>query len=671
MKSIRSLLAAGLVVIAHFYPASYAQIRPGVTAFPASAPVQREIAIPELGFADGVHLGALGGEQTLFFPVPHAAGVTSGVLSFSYDAAAPFEGRRSVLVTIGDRTLYAQAVPVGRERQVVALPLLPSDFAGDFVKVTVRYSGVVTNDRCVDLRFANDRFTVLPDTTLRLTLAADTLAGVNTVYALLPSSVALGVPDRRLTEREMAAAISAVRLIKASGRSVEVVPLAGLLSAKTRDVSRWQRGDVLLAAPSDVATIAPTIASMAGGAIGKATVAALADGPGLLLTGVDPQPAVNLLGSDWRMAAAGKTLRVSTMQPIERPATRLTFDRLGIAAPDSTVPDEATWTANFNANDLPAGRTPAAFDLDIGVGANGKDAPAVINVFLNGRFLAGEAVSKTGITRVHATVPQGLVGLRNQLRVIVRLQPRGGDCIYQPTSFPAQLLGSSSIELRDARSPVQDFFELAPAARERLTVFVRDALTGSSQRAAIQTIGAMLADFAPADAPIVVKRTMVDQIGQSDSLFVAWGDFRFGDHATPVRIDRGNLLVRTRSGRQLFDLDNGGNTLIAQLVTPSGAQPGIWLRNVSPAANPDESPIVPQTIDLDRGNVAFIGVSGVTLALSTERERLIEVVYPDDESWLDLMRRYRTWIISAVWLALTIGVLVALARTRGRNRKGS
>jgi hypothetical protein len=673
MKSMRRLLAAGLIVAAQFHAASYAQTQNSVAAFPSaatsplSAPLQRAIAIPELGFAEGVHFGALGGVQTLFFPVPDSAGVTSGVLSFSFDAAAPLEGRRSVLVTIGDRTAYSQAVPVGRERQVVELPLLPGDFAGRFVKVTIRYSGLLTNDRCVDLRLANDRFTILPDTTLRLTLAAKQLAGVNTVFALLPPTVALGVPDRKLTEREMAAAISAVRLMKTSGRSVEVVPLEALLSAKAEDAQRWQRGDVILAAPSDVATVAPNIASMAGGRIGKASVAALPDGPGLLLTGDDPQPAVNLLGSTWRMAAAGKTLRVSTVQPVERPSERLTFDRLGIATPESTVPDEAVWTANFNANDLPAGRTPAAFDLDIGVGANGNDAPAVINVFLNGRFLAGEPVSKTGIARVHATVPQGLVGLRNQVRVVVRQQPRGGDCTYQPTSFPAQLLGSSSIELRDERSPAQDFFQLAPAARDRLTVFVRDALTGAAQRTAIQTIGAVTADLAPADAPIVVKRIEVDQIGKPDSSFIAWGDFRFDDHATPVRIDRGNLLVRARSGRHLFDLHEAGDTLIAQLVTPSGTQPGVWLRNV----NADESAIAPQTIGLDRGNVAFIGASGVALALSTERERLVEVVYPNEESWLDLLRRYRTWIIAAAWLALTIGVLVALARMHGRDRKGS
>ncbi|MCW0111362.1 hypothetical protein, partial [Burkholderia pseudomallei] len=160
----------------------------------------------------------------------------------------------------------------------------------------------MTNDRCVDLRLANNRFTVLPETTLRLTLAADRLDRVDTVFALLPPKIAIGVPDRRLTERETAAAIAAVRLFKAQGRQVEVVPLAGLLARRNADNPVWQRGSLIVAAPAHVASIAPNAASMAGAAV-RASVAMLADVPGLLLTRHEPQPGITLLGLD--SSAAG------------------------------------------------------------------------------------------------------------------------------------------------------------------------------------------------------------------------------------------------------------------------------------------------------------------------------------------------------------------------------
>ncbi|MCW3610618.1 hypothetical protein [Burkholderia cenocepacia] len=40
------------------------------------------MSITELGFAACAHFGSLGGTQTLFLPVPHAARVAVGALSF-------------------------------------------------------------------------------------------------------------------------------------------------------------------------------------------------------------------------------------------------------------------------------------------------------------------------------------------------------------------------------------------------------------------------------------------------------------------------------------------------------------------------------------------------------------------------------------------------------------
>jgi cellulose synthase operon protein B len=668
MKTISRLAAASLFLAALLPTPSYAQARSDAQLSQPDPVIRRNITVAELGFAEGAHFGSLGGGQEFFFPVPRAAHATSGTLSFAYDEAAPFDGRRSVLVTVGERTVVSHALPVGHDRQVIDVPLLPEDFAGDFVKVTVRYSGVVTNDRCVDLRLANDRFSVLPETTLALDVPADRLNEVSTAVTLMPPKIAVGIPERKLTEQEMAAAISAVRLFKTRGHQVEVVPLAQLLGQPSADNPEWKRGDVIVASPADLGTMSVVEGATSPsttGSTAKASVVGLADGPGLLLSGSDPQPAVNFLGSDWRDAGTGSVIRVGAIQPRERPGDRLTFDQLGIATPVSDTPGEAVWTAGFRATDLPSGRWPTALDLDIGIGTDGSDVPAVANIFLNGRFLAGTTASKDGITHLHAVIPHGLVSLDNQVRVVVQRQPRAGDCTYLPASFPSQLLGSSAIELGEAEAPAHDFFALAQQARNQLTVFVRDNLSPAGQRTALQVLAAAAADLAPADTPVVVKRIQGDSISTPGSAFIAWGDFRFADSAVPVRVDQGNVLVRTRSGAPLFNLNDARNTLIAQLVTLPDAPSGLWLRSTGA----DGAIPAPQTIALDRGNVAFIGPAGVTLALSTERDRLIEVAYPDAPSWQVLVRRYGTWLLLAAWLVITVAMLVALQRMYSRRER--
>lgn len=663
MRTIKGA-AAVFGLAASFLVSNYGRAESGAALARPDASIRRDITIAELGFPEGAQFGSLGGSQTFFFPVPRAAHARSGSLSLAYDDAAPFDGRRSVLVTVGERTVASRALPVGHDRQVVDVPLQPGDLTGDFVKVVVRYSGVVTNDRCVDLRLANDRFSVLPETTLALNIPLDGLAEVPAAVALMPPKIAVGIPERKLTEQEMGAAIAVVRLFKERGHSVDVVPLAQLLAQPSATHAAWQRGDVILASPSDLGAAFPPDGASAGMSA-KARIMNLADGPGLLLTGSDPQQVVNFLGSEWRDAGTGSVIQVGATQARERTGDRLTFDQLGIVTPVADTPGEAVATVRLSAKDLPIGRWPTALDLDLGIGTDGSDVPAVANLFLNGRFLTGTRASKDGITHLHAVIPNGLLSLDNQLRVVVQRQPRAGDCTYQPASYPTQLLGSSAFELGKAQAPAHDFFALAPQARNQLTAFVRDDLRVADQRTVLALLGAAASELTRADTPVVVKRIQGDTISAPNSAFIAWGDFRFGDDAVPVRLDRGNVLVHTRSGAPLFNLNGARDTLVAQLVSLPDAPSGLWLRSSGAGG----SIPLPQAIALDRGNVAFIGPAGVTMALSTEREKLVEVTYPDAPSWPELAARYRVWLLLTVWLAVTIVVLVALQRMYARRQR--
>jgi len=648
MKFIQRIATALLLAATAVYAPAFAQSQiGGKQSREQKLSIGRSITIAELGFSEGIQLESPGGVQTFFFPVPRAAGETGGTLSFAYDDAAPREGERSLLVTVGSRTAISRALSVGQDRQVINVPLVSDDFSGNFVKVTVRYSSVV----------ANDHFSVLPETALQLSIATDALSDVPTVATLMPQKMAIGIPERKLSEQEMAGAISAVRLFAARGHQVGAVPLGQLLVQRDARNGVWARGDVIIAAPSDLDGHFP-LPNGAKDPGGVAAVVPLADGPGLLFTGNDPQTALNFVGSDWREAGTDSAIRIARVQARARLQDRVTFDQLGVQASASTTANQVILTTNLRATDFPQERWPAALDLDLGIGSDGNATAAVANAYMNGRFLAGTVASQSGITRLHAVIPRGLVGLENQIRIVVQRLPRAIDGVDQPAPLSAQLLGSSSIALRVAQSSAHDFFALAPHASNRLTVFVRDNISVEEQRAAIQALGLSAINFTQPGTPIVVRRLPSGRIPDSSSTFLAWGNFDFDGKAVPVRFDRGNVSVRTRSGVPLFDLQDARNTLVAQIVTLGGAPSGLWLHSTHPAAAIE----APQSIVLDRGNVAFIGPSGVALAFSTERSQLVDVTYADAPAWQVRARRYGIGLLLAFWIALSIAVLMALKR---------
>jgi hypothetical protein len=98
-------------------------------------------------------------------------------------------------------------------------------------------------------------------------------------------------------------------------------------------------------------------------------------------------------------------------------------------------------------------------------------------------------------------------------------------------------------------------------------------------------------------------------------------------------------------------------------VINAGEQPGLWIKPLSG----DGALPAPDDIKLDRGDVAFLDKSGVALALSTERDTLVRVSYPDQVSWLTMADRFRSWIIGSVWLFAAVGFLYALQRMLRRK----
>jgi hypothetical protein len=72
-------------------------------------------------------------------------------------------------------------------------------------------------------------------------------------------------------------------------------------------------------------------------------------------------------------------------------------------------------------------------------------------------------------------------------------------------------------------------------------------------------------------------------------------------------------------------------------------------------------------VNLNRGDVALLDKTGVALALSTERDTLLQVSYVDQRSFLTNLDQFRPWILGGIWVMVTLTVLVVLQRIYRRR----
>jgi hypothetical protein len=133
-----------------------------------------------------------------------------------------------------------------------------------------------------------------------------------------------------------------------------------------------------------------------------------------------------------------------------------------------------------------------------------------------------------------------------------------------------------------------------------------------------------------------------------------------------ARFDRGRVTVVDKSSRTLLDLGGYASGAVAELVS-ANQQPGLWVRSLAPnGALP-----TPRDLNIDHGDVAFVDHTGVALAMSTERDTLVRIAYPDQVSWLTVAERFRSWIIGGLWLFVTAGFLLVLQRMFRRRPAGA
>jgi cellulose synthase operon protein B len=621
-----------------------------------------EVTLADIGFINGLRLSNLGGHQELFVPLPQDAEVTASELVLAVDDLSAHEAKRNLEVQANDRTVAAIALDGKSRDRIVRIPLGRMRPKEGYLKLTFLYSGAATLDRCIDVRYVGDSLTIRPETAVEVAVGSVGSLDVATTAMLMPRDVAIVLPSRRVAESEIATAVTVARSLISSGRRVSFhhgfEAVADL--AKRDEAGRWAQGVVLVGPLAEAANVidAP-LARMAGAVQPLGTLAAVRVGglPALLVSDSNVVRAGRLFASPLRAATRGMPwASVGEAGTIDLPTDRATFEQLAVAPAQADVFGRADLTTIIDIRRLPPGTRPTRLLLDVMVAPDGAGEKAVISVFVNERLLGSTVAAIGEPTHLDLSLPDGLFGTIANVRALVQRDSAQGECRFETQGYPAQILGSSSLVLTAADGAPHDFSDLTPHFARGIKLLVPAA--AADQPASVLGILAQLVNqISPDIAPLSVNFTPSSGAPQPDAPFISVSD-RPPSGANPrVRFDRGRVAVTDRSGRTLLDLGGFVGGAVAQLVN-AGDYPGIWIKPLAA----DGSAPSPSELHLDHGDVAFIDGGGVALAMSTERDTVVRISYPDQVSWLTVAERFRSWIIGGLWLFATAALLFILQR---------
>jgi hypothetical protein len=620
------------------------------------------ITLADVGFVNGVRFANLGGRRELFVPLPQAGEVAASDLVLVLDDVSAHDARRNLEVLVNDRTVVAIVLDGKSRGRNIRIPLAKAKPKDGYLKLSFLYSGAATLDRCIDVRYVGDSLTIRPETAIEVDLGPAGALDVATTVALMPREVALVLPGRRLGGAEIATALTVARAFIASGRRVTFQRGYDAVAelAKRGEPGRWGRGIVLIGTTADAAEVidapvAPLAATLP--AFGTLAAVRVGGAPALLVSDGSIVRAGLLLAGRSLAATRGIALAsAGDATPIALPTDRLTFDQLGIAPAQAEVFGRADLTAAVDTRRLPSGTRPARLLLDVMVAPDGAGAKAVVSAFVNERLLGSTVASSGETTHLDLPLPDGLVGTNANIRAVVQRDSAQGDCRFEPQGYPAQILGSSTLVLAAADAVAHDFFDLVPRWSEGLEVLI-PASAADQPTLVLGLLAEVLNQLSPDNAPIRVSLAASGRAAAPGGTFLAVSDQPPEGTSPRVRFDRGRVAVSDRSGRTLLDLGGFVTGAVAQVVT-AGGHPGLWIRPLSPnGAAPS-----PRDLRLDHGDIAFLDSTGVALAMSTERDTVIRISYPDQVSWLTVADRFRSWIIGGLWLFATAIVLLGLQR---------
>lgn len=617
-------------------------VGPASVASTRENPIIRSMSLSDLGFIDGIEFQHLAGEVVLYFPVPDAAPILSGTLSIEFDQGATSLAQRYLKVSVGNRVAQSQALSADGGKVSVQVPVASEDVTGGFVKVTLQYSGALSDQVCIDERSSGDFVSIDSSSALTITLDGANLSAPATVAALMPADVRLVFSDAN--PANIAVAMNAASSFGAEAGHVHF----DAAPSDTEANDRWSRSNI-------------TIDTSEFGGASQMSVTQMDGFPGFTISGTDPQVGLNQLSSIWIAAAGPQTAQATQVGMATGDASSLPLTSLNGDLDAQLVSSNSNFQIPFRASDIPAGREITSVRLIASSALDPQGHGATLTAYLNDTILGSRPLKSGNPERMTFDVPDGLISRNNALRVLIQRQPEGGGCAYKVQGYPAQILPGSAFELSDASErDATDFFHLSQQYLNGVDLIVDQDMAMSQGEILAWTAG-IAGSILPDGARVAMKGS-VGALDGTTAFIIISKEAPEGANSD-ITLNEGAIEIRDTAGNVMFDGSDLDRLGIAHIVTVNGAN-GLWIR---PGSGPapvlsDRNPLV-----LDRGNLALIDESGIVVATSTLNRDLVSVVYPDQTSVMQILAKYRPWIVGGLWAVLTLlvlGVFQRLYRSR-------
>lgn len=601
-------------------------------------PLTRIMTLEELGFSSGLTFSGLVGSRELFFRAPRE-GLIGATLRLKLQSGAAFPGKRYLQIIVGGRVLLSQPLAENDSSNAISLPIDPAQAENGFLRITLRYSGALQTDRCIDERVAGDFLNIASDSTLVMELSAEATAEVDSLINLMPRNVSLMMPDRELENSEIVALLRTAAFLRRNGSTVALTTQAAMPAITN---GAWENGLVLIGKAEDFQ------GKIARNDIPDGiTAVATGWGPALFLSGQGADNAIALLASQFRPLTGKASVKVDELAETSGDERHVSFGAFGFPLQSGELDRRAEFDLSFASDQLPGGMTLEAIRLEMAVGASPSEdlGEATIFAFLNGRLLASRRTNGSVPAILSFSVPHGLMGRNNALKVRVQRPARPGSCTDPAPGQPVQLLPSSSFIFTPAGDSPRQFLALPQLFRSGVDVIL--PVEPAPRREALTALMNIAVDMLPVDAPLHIRMEEGTVPGERPFLLVSQNEP--GGTNPHLRFDRGGVRITRGDGKVLLALAQPGDEpTVAQLVS-NDATTGLWLRPGKDVPSLGNRP----AISLDRGNVALIDEAGISLAFSTENEQTVSIAYHQIRSWTDMAGEYWPWIVGAVWLLIT------------------
>lgn len=613
------------------------------------------VTLEDLGYEKGSLIEAASANQTFFFPVPLDLKISSAQLQLHYNASPELNKHAYYRIYVNDMPRRTVSLSGPREQHVLNLPLQAGDLKQRFIKIRIKSSLPVTDNRCLDDRITAGYLHFRANSGVQYRFHGSPKT-IRAAWELLPRKVRVSIPAGKLDEEVFNAALLMGQALEANGKKVLFTTLPVL-------------GEIVIAPKSALAAMGAK--SVGNNQLGEGINAALMvmKGRGFIAV-TDPFVGSNVFFEQpWiGLASAGRYQVYPVSSKLEEGKSdryAISLSDLGLDIKNSEMYRRIEWGIAVSSDQFPAGYFPDTMLLQVVSTPSDSETPVMLYVYLNDVLQEVVRLDNNGKKQTVAVrLNRADLKRHNRIRLLAQRKVIEGNCEGDPERFPIQIHPDSSLQAVPDETLPASMADLSNYLRKGVDIYLpRDYLSRPlSVLGLLSRMGANLA------LPLEVKKihyftedAEVAPVGP----FILVGNAKSVFKNPPVRFDQGHIRVIDKRGQVLLEASELPGITVGQLVQTDRYY-GLWLMPWSLTALPRLDAMYSSD-----GDVVFADSTGVLLTLHSDKPGLARIVYADAQNWFDVIGRYRFWFFALGWLLLTVLIVHLYRQARRHKTLGS